>query len=344
MGCPRCGGSSRRMLAPGYYECTSITERPGYMPGPGGTWIPGPERGVCGHRYQEAVGPALGQCECGVFAVATCQQCGKPLCGEHMYEWHGRIYCRTDRQELAAADAKAKAIGKCTAFCTELQDYGQRVSDPLLRKAVIKASFSAVQGSHGRPAGVVAEGAIGAHGWDRLFTDVREYAEVRTMLSAALSALGFGERSPESWINNRVLEDDEYAAFVRLAFERARPGEVKSLPMRKHVALFGKRIRDRDLPAGSIRAILLSPESHQPPSGDFQVGSSTPASWLLESGYVWASGGRLYDDFARTGKWYPGAAVSAAKVDEGTLLRIVGIPYVNAGPEAWQRSRSPSST
>jgi hypothetical protein len=195
MGCPRCRGSSRRMLAPGYYECTSITERPGYMPGPGGTWIPGPERVACGHRYQEGTGTSLGQCDCGVFAVATCQQCGKPLCGEHMREWHGRIYCHADRQEVAAAEARTKAIDKCTAFCRELQDYGQRVSDPLLRKAVAKASFSATQGRRGRPTGVVAEGGIDADGWD-LFRDAKEYAEVRTMLSAVLSALGFGpERS-----------------------------------------------------------------------------------------------------------------------------------------------------
>ena len=318
MSCPRCRGSLRRMLAPGYYECTSITERPGYMPGLRGTWIPGPERVVCGHKYQEGVGPALGQCDCGVFAVATCQQCGEPLCGKHMHEWDGRTYCRTHRQELAAADVKTKAIDRCTAFCKELQDYGQRVSDPLLRKAVVKASISAVRGSY-----------------RRLFMDVREHAEVSTMLSAALSALGFGpERSPESWINDRVIDDDEYTALVRLAFERARPGEVKSLPMRKHVALFGKRIRDRDLPAGSIRAIQLSPASYEPPSGDFQIGSGTPASWLLESGYVWNTGGRLYDDFAWTGRWYPGDAVGASKADEGTLLLIVGIPYVNGDPNA----------
>jgi hypothetical protein len=340
MSCPRCGGSSRRMLAPGYYECMSSGEVRAYAPGPDGTVVPYPRTVVCGHRYQEGVGPALGQCDCGVFAVATCQQCGKPLCGNHMHKWHGRIYCRTHREELAAADAKTKAIDECTAFCKELQDYGQRVSDPLLRKAVVKASFSAVN-SHGRPVGVVAEGGIDAHGWDRILRDVRDYAEVRTMLSAALSALGFGpEPSPGSWILDRVIDDDEYAALVRLAFERARPGEVKSLPMRKHLALFGKR----DLPAGSIRAILLSPGSYQPPSGDFQVGSGTPASWLLESGYVWASGGSLSRDFAWTGKWYPGDAVRASKADEGTLLLIVGIPYVNGNAEAWRRSRSPSST
>lgn len=339
MGCPRCRGSSRRMLAPGYYECTSITERPGYMPGPGGTWIPGPERVVCGHRYQEGTGTSLGQCDCGVFAVATCQQCGKPLCGEHMREWHGRIYCHADRQELAAADARTKAIDKCTAFCRELQDYGQRVSDPLLRKAVVKASFSATQGRRWRPAGVVAEGATYADGWD-LFMDAREHAEVRTMLSAVLSALGFGpERSPESWVYDRAIDDDEYAALVRLAFERARPGEVKSLPMRKHLSLFGKRLRERDRPAGSIRAILVSPGSYQPPSGDFQVGSGTPPSWLLESGYVWSGGGRLYDDFARTGELYPGAGGSS-EAGAGTLLLIAGIPYVTSDPEAWRHSRS----
>jgi uncharacterized Zn finger protein (UPF0148 family) len=287
MGCPRCGGSSRRELAPGYYECTSITERPGYMPGPQGTWIPGPERVVCGYKYQEAVSAALGQCECGIFAIATCQHCGTPLCGAHAHKWHGRIYCRTHQRELAAEEARAEAIERGRAFCKMLQDYGERVSDPLLRMAVVKASFSS------------------AH--SQLFKDVTDYAEIREMLAATLAALGFGpERSPATWYIDRVITDDEYAALVRLAFERNR--SVTSLPMRKPVTVFGKRLKDRDLPAGSIRAIMLSPESYQPPSGDFQVGSSTPASWLLESGYVWASGGRLYDDFARTGKWFPGDA------------------------------------
>jgi hypothetical protein len=173
----------------------------------------------------------------------------------------------------------------------------------------------------------------------------REYAEVRTMLSAVFSALGLGpERSPESWVYGRVMDDDEYAALVQLAFERARPGEVKSLPMRKHLSLFGKRIRERDRPAGSIRAILVSPGSYEPPSGDFQVGSGTPPSWLLESGYVWSGGGRLYDDFARTGELYPGAGGSSSEADAGTLLLIAGIRYVTGDPEAWRHSRSPLST
>jgi hypothetical protein len=137
------------------------------------------------------------------------------------------------------------------------------------------------------------------------------------------------------------MDHDEYAALVRLAFERARPGEVKSLPMRKHLSLFGKRLRDRDRPAGSIRAILVSPGSYEPPSGDFQVGSSTPPSWLLESGYVWSDGGRLYDYFARTGELYPGAGgSSSSEAGIGTLLLIAGIPCVTGDPEAWRHSRS----
>jgi hypothetical protein len=79
--CPRCGGTQRRILAPGFFECTTqtLTGVAPHRDGSGGV----PIYRACGHQYQDAP-PGLGAlCECGLGAVGACKSCGKPLCGRH---------------------------------------------------------------------------------------------------------------------------------------------------------------------------------------------------------------------------------------------------------------------
>lgn len=107
--CPQCGGSARRLLAPGYYECTSEIEElvdvlpPHMHAGPGD--IPMYRTRTCGARYQLGEGmTGAVQCRCGMFAVSACSEChGEPRCGEHSVKVDGRVLCSV--HAAAAAEA-----------------------------------------------------------------------------------------------------------------------------------------------------------------------------------------------------------------------------------------------
>jgi hypothetical protein len=85
-----------------------------------------PVYGLCATRYQE--GPASAseppKCKCNMFAIASCSDCGKPLCGDHSTRASdGMVLClpcrytRVQAEQLQAATALNTAWAK-TPFVT----------------------------------------------------------------------------------------------------------------------------------------------------------------------------------------------------------------------------------
>ncbi len=118
--CPQCGGSAAQILAPGFFECTSEVLRDAVPPGVHGNPSVIPLYGACGFRYQEGGSvQAAVPCECGMFSVGICAECGKHLCGRHGTHSGSRFVCvahiteardqtaaerhRRDQEELEAA-------------------------------------------------------------------------------------------------------------------------------------------------------------------------------------------------------------------------------------------------
>lgn len=115
MSCPRCGGTSRRSISPGFWECTTVLSQ--LAPGPGRDHPAlGPavveQQFPCGHRYQdgEQVGAEPCSSGCGRYAIGHCVDCGSPVCG--MCSPHdGDLLCVEDRRqrEAPARAAREKA-------------------------------------------------------------------------------------------------------------------------------------------------------------------------------------------------------------------------------------------
>src|SRR3954454_6481660 len=110
MACPRCGGTQRIAVAPGYWECTKLVEEFGRPPG---YTRPIPVRShPCGHRYHEGSGVAE-SCACGTFAIGHCQRCGKAVCGDHSGLLAGVRLCthcfraQAEKEQRATEAAKA---------------------------------------------------------------------------------------------------------------------------------------------------------------------------------------------------------------------------------------------
>lgn len=165
MACPKCGGSKRRQIAPGFYECESVISevRPGYMPvpepghGPVREWTIGPTRGerICRHRYQagEPATASAVKCWCGMYAIAECTECGAPLCGDHIRRLSGRVICQEDLAARKAADEvrrieDEKDGGKreLANFLAELRSIASGLSDPIERILSVADSTRAFYG------------------------------------------------------------------------------------------------------------------------------------------------------------------------------------------------------
>jgi hypothetical protein len=137
------------MIAPGYYECTAQLSVNEYLPVPGATGVPVPMRPdpqvtTCGRRYQEMTGDAgMGQalsCECGMFAVATCSVCGKPLCGDDLRRLHGQVICETDlrQHQNSAVDRRLeRAVTGYQRVMTAVVAWAAEANDPIERFAKI---------------------------------------------------------------------------------------------------------------------------------------------------------------------------------------------------------------
>jgi hypothetical protein len=189
--CPRCGGTDREPLAPGYWRCTSevTVEQIIAAPDPafGGEIRPRPVSSseTCGRDYQEASASvaSMPQCTCGTFAVGTCSTCSAPVCGLHSDVFDGRRLCtfhfreaqaarerdreqeraRQSQDRRAAIDAKAQAAAIdehwCRAALSRLAELGHPGSVPLYKLGARRLSRPVDQGYR-----------LGNHDW----TDARE--------------------------------------------------------------------------------------------------------------------------------------------------------------------------
>jgi hypothetical protein len=135
--CPECAGRERRLLSPGFYECTSqklIGEKLiGVVPpgqagaGPAGVPVYEPEYVVCGFRYQEGTASIGGpQCACGMYAVGTCVICSVPVCGQHANMLNNRVLCPEHAREEAKAEAERKRIAAERAETDRLRRKAER--------------------------------------------------------------------------------------------------------------------------------------------------------------------------------------------------------------------------
>ena len=141
--CPSCGGGDRRLISPGFYECTStVTDGvvPGNQPGNPGP-APRPLERICGNRYQEGapMTAAPPQCWCHVFAVGSCASCGQMLCGDHgERDGAGHWVCVAHRVErereaqaaesAALADLGPRAQAALEAYLAEANGSTQRLA------------------------------------------------------------------------------------------------------------------------------------------------------------------------------------------------------------------------
>ena len=109
--CPMCGGLSNRLLAPGYFECTSSVVTDVVPPGAHGNASHIPITRTCGYRFQVGTAASAGaQCWCSMYAVGTCRTCGQALCGQHgSQDAGGSFLCNHHIQEDARRRAAAQA-------------------------------------------------------------------------------------------------------------------------------------------------------------------------------------------------------------------------------------------
>lgn len=120
MACPSCGGTDRRAIAPGYWECTSLVES-SYPTGlhPSGKFGPVHETvaSSCGRRYQEGGGRALTTiCQtCTVFAIGVCAECGVPQCGNCGAHLDGAFLCGGCREVVMEVRREANAAAVAAA-------------------------------------------------------------------------------------------------------------------------------------------------------------------------------------------------------------------------------------
>jgi len=135
MACPTCGSTERRSVAPGYWECLGTIEEVRQAPQPGGP--PGALVGYiderpCLTRYQEAsTGLLHGSqtvCECGMFAVARCTECARPLCGDCSRRVDGRIYCAPHGRALQAEIDAERASALARAQEAHRQQQAERAA------------------------------------------------------------------------------------------------------------------------------------------------------------------------------------------------------------------------
>jgi hypothetical protein len=122
MACPHCGGTERRAISPGFWECTSLLYgsvptglHPSGRFGPAFQTVANP----CGRRYQEGAPGGTGMlCQtCTVFAIGICADCGIPQCGNGDCGRHyrGAFLCARCRQARVAAEGAAAHAAKLKA-------------------------------------------------------------------------------------------------------------------------------------------------------------------------------------------------------------------------------------
>ena len=154
VGCPRCGGSDRQAIAPGYWRCRSLVIET--VGGPGltkpGSGPPVIERSeICGFEYQEGSPASASKCFCGMFAIGECHDCKKPLCGNHGGRARGLFLCGEHFETPAGKQRRLELQEAERAAAKEWSDRFEAWTDearlrlaehpPVERTVVLIASF-----------------------------------------------------------------------------------------------------------------------------------------------------------------------------------------------------------
>jgi hypothetical protein len=216
MACPRCGGTARRQIAPGFYQCEELVRDWEEERRRGGLW----DR-VCGNRYQDG-GAAAGntpKCWCGVYAIAECSDCGAPLCGDHIERYERRVICRYDldkNQRAGREQAAEKSERQLDIFLARLSEISSGISDPVGKTVCI-----AISRSHMPP----DESGRGS-------------SEIREML---------GDVPP--MFDTATLDVIAVASFLSWAFRHPQ-AKVETFPVSKY-----SRLLRRQVQVGSFRAL-----------------------------------------------------------------------------------------
>lgn len=115
-----CGASSRDQIAPGFWECTGLIKWTEYVPAPGvppmfNQTVPVERSRVCANRYHEADSQPSGaaQCACRTYAIGTCAQCDRPVCGDHSRMSDGSrvcLDCLTAQKEAKEQAERQRAL------------------------------------------------------------------------------------------------------------------------------------------------------------------------------------------------------------------------------------------
>lgn len=96
--CPECGGQRADLIAPGYYRCLSRID----------------DERLC--RYEFQIGPPQPAgspfCQCGLFAVGKCTDCGRWVCGKHSGHDQDKLLCTDCLAARHEADGEAASDRK----------------------------------------------------------------------------------------------------------------------------------------------------------------------------------------------------------------------------------------
>ena len=144
--CPRCGGTSRVPLAPGYWRCASevVDIASGSENGRRGRITSLEARPECGCTYQDsAESQSSPSCYCGTFAVGTCTDCGMMVCGDHSALLGDRRLCtehwRAHTHRIATERLANERLGRDTAhraWQERVQALGGATAEERLVRAV----------------------------------------------------------------------------------------------------------------------------------------------------------------------------------------------------------------
>jgi hypothetical protein len=142
MPCPRCGGISRKSIAPGHWQCTTVIDDPAF---PRSAWDEAdPWRAAthptrpCGHRYEEDPTFSTDPCRCGIHSIGRCVHCGSPVCGFHGRLYEDTLHCDDCRQVFLRAikERERMATEQAENAAAEIREKLERNARAAVQRAV----------------------------------------------------------------------------------------------------------------------------------------------------------------------------------------------------------------
>lgn len=114
---PSCKGTTRRQIAPAYFECTSevliTAQGPGSVDPSSGPPVLS-RVGVCGRRFQEGLPAPTEVCDCGTFSVGVCCACERAVCGDCSELRQGQRRCSDCDRDARSTEAAGREAARQT--------------------------------------------------------------------------------------------------------------------------------------------------------------------------------------------------------------------------------------